>query len=533
MVKDSSSSTTSTSTSSIGTKVKVVYHTSKGKVTKDSKKNGYDKQFIGDKIVKNSKSYTKTYKVDSNIGKNGLLDYNNKESLEIKDTSNYVPANKEWKRKDGKTFSQTKNYSAKTLCEGMEYKKDTCTVDLYLNWTKAETASFKFIISTLAIPHSSEDIKLYDSKLFDITTDTTDGDNIRAAIAKKINWTSSDTKIATIKKGVLSTKKAGTITVTATLNDISQSINVNVYSPTPNVKRLDLKDSNKFTTVTTVDGISAAQGLTITEKYYIAAKQKNEKAIIWIYNKKNAQDFLGLKMNKKFGHANGLTYDGTNIIIAPMEQDSTKLYIIPLNYIEYLFKVKRDNIIDITNDFNVKTIDPKTYFSGISYYNGKYYRSWGGNMSVLTKEQFNKNENVVDLFIRKAFSADNNEGKKTYGAQDAGQYKNYIISARYFNSKSVKNTMKKKNKGDKVVKKYNKIRNSLDFYDASTGIYKKSIELHIYNSEGKQPSDAEVESAEYDKWDNKFVIYMQAVGNSGTADIIYTIKGKTLKEYLS
>ena len=77
-----------------------------------------------------------------------------------------------------------------------------------------------------------------------------------------IKWTTSDSTVVTVKDGKVTAKKAGTATITATANGLSDSVQVTVYNYDPTIKlnqkayTLYTKKGNTLTLTPTVNGVS-------------------------------------------------------------------------------------------------------------------------------------------------------------------------------------------------------------------------------------------------------------------------------------
>ncbi|MGN1217856.1 MAG: Ig-like domain-containing protein, partial [Phocaeicola sp.] len=78
--------------------------------------------------------------------------------------------------------------------------------------------------------------------------------------SSSIRWTTSDNKVATVSKGKITAKKAGTTTITATANGISDTVEVtvSVYDPTISLSQpeytLYTKKGNTYTLKAAIDG---------------------------------------------------------------------------------------------------------------------------------------------------------------------------------------------------------------------------------------------------------------------------------------
>ena len=81
-------------------------------------------------------------------------------------------------------------------------------------------------------------------------------------VTQAVTWTSSDTKVATVKAGVVTAVKPGTAVITATANGVSQSCKVTVVAPTLSidVASKSVYPTQSFTIKATVAG--ASQGVT-------------------------------------------------------------------------------------------------------------------------------------------------------------------------------------------------------------------------------------------------------------------------------
>jgi len=86
--------------------------------------------------------------------------------------------------------------------------------------------------------------------------------------SSKVTWKSSNTKIATVKSGVVTAKKAGTATITATANGISKTCKITVKNATLTVKK---------TALTVKKGKTVKISATVTPGSKIAYKTSNKK----------------------------------------------------------------------------------------------------------------------------------------------------------------------------------------------------------------------------------------------------------------
>lgn len=68
---------------------------------------------------------------------------------------------------------------------------------------------------------NKEDKKIYAGQTLNLTATTKPGD-------ATVVWTSSDDTVATVEAGVVIGRKAGKVTITATLNEVSDSVEITI-----------------------------------------------------------------------------------------------------------------------------------------------------------------------------------------------------------------------------------------------------------------------------------------------------------------
>jgi len=127
-----------------------------------------------------------------------------------------------------------------------------------------------------------------------------------------VNWTTSDKKIATVSKGKVTAKKAGTVTITATANGVSDSVQVVVkdYNPTIKLNQseyvLYTKKGNTLTLKATVDGpnkkatwnSSDASVATVTAKGKVTALKEGTTLITATTNGITAECLITVRESK-------------------------------------------------------------------------------------------------------------------------------------------------------------------------------------------------------------------------------------------
>lgn len=469
--------------------VNIVYKTNTGKLNNP---HGSEISEKSGTIYKDNTKKIQSVKYGEKTSSAGLVNYNNDEFVNIKKSGYSTKRGKEWNTKPngkGKTYSQSKVYKAKDLCDAS--KKD-CTVTLYVNWKKTKSKKIKTSTNQVSVNVGT-------SK--QITAETDNGTGV--------TWKVENSNIANVSNGKIKGLNQGKTKVVIKSKDnskVSKKVTVNVLKPDTYIAKSDKKVSNsnkELKKLGTIDlsnyknncvhvpgggGVSSAQGFTIAKNYYIAAKinKKETESRLWIIStnvskkydyKQKATNII--KESNYLGHTNGMTYN----------PKTKKIYVTKTtngNYKTFTYgeiKKKKPNfsegiIYRYTNDKGVSSIDP----GGIAYdsSNNKFYIGSGNNVYVYDSTLTNN-----ELHITKV---------RRDTCQDIGGYKGKILVIRYNAGGPIEGSDLKN------------IRNAVDIYNASNGNYEGS---YVIKTQG------EVESLAYNTNSSKFAFYVQNVKGSG------------------
>ena len=93
-----------------------------------------------------------------------------------------------------------------------------------------------------------------------------------AAMSSVVQWTSSDTSVATVEDGVVTAKKAGTVTITATVGEISATCKVTVVQKVTSIK---------------VSPVTVYNGKTAKIKVTVAPSNASNKAVTYTSSNKS------------------------------------------------------------------------------------------------------------------------------------------------------------------------------------------------------------------------------------------------------
>ena len=114
-------------------KVHIKYNTNGGSLVNP---HGAPYSLSGNTVNYNGSEFNASYNGDSNIGDNGLLNYNNPGALNTKNSYYHVDGNNVWYKNSnltGTAFDQDTNYKASQICDA---KTSNCTVTFYTGWKK-------------------------------------------------------------------------------------------------------------------------------------------------------------------------------------------------------------------------------------------------------------------------------------------------------------------------------------------------------------------------------------------------------------
>ena len=292
------------------------------------------------------------------------------------------------------------------------------------------------------------------------------------ATNKTLTWKSNNTSIATVdNNGKITGVSVGKTTITVSSNNnITKTINVEI---TPNTKVYTSLHSlgkinvgNAILTVPTIDSHSTAQGFTIAENYYIAAKIKsdNSSAYIHIYDKNTLAKVSAFKVTSELKHANDLAYNpNTKQVLVAMTIDTNFRFFSLQDAILGNNKMSKNAFI---YNGNAKS------FSGIDYdtTNNKYYTAVGDYVYIYS------NFTTLDKRFKKI-------DKDT--PQGIGAYQGKILVIRYSSASSAAS-------GD-----IDNTKNAIDIY-RTNGDYLGSYEINTAK---------ELEAISYNSNTNKFALY--------------------------
>lgn len=129
--------------------------------------------------------------------------------------------------------------------------------------------------------------------------------------SSSVKWTSNDTKVASVSKGKVTAKKAGTATITATANGISDSVTVTVEDYIPTIKLnqsnyvLYTNKGNTLTLKATVDGksktvswSSSNEAVATVNKGKVTAVSEGEAIISATANDVTAECLITVRQSK-------------------------------------------------------------------------------------------------------------------------------------------------------------------------------------------------------------------------------------------
>ncbi len=174
--------------------------------------------------------------------------------------------------KSSKVTWESSNTKIATVSNGKITGKTpgSCTITATANGKKA-TCKVTVLKSTVTLNKTSTQIYKDGTRMLTVT--------VKGA-SKKVKWTSSNANIATVdSKGMITAKKAGTCSVTATANGVSATCKVTVLNPTIELNKtsIQLYENMKETLTATVRGASSKVKWTSTN-YDVA--DVNQKGII-------------------------------------------------------------------------------------------------------------------------------------------------------------------------------------------------------------------------------------------------------------
>lgn len=294
----------------------------------------------------------------------------------------------------------------------------------------------------------------------------------------KLTWSTSNKNVATVdSNGVVTGKKTGTAIIKVrTANGLIAQCNVTVK-----VKKISAtiskSNSSSLLKVNAVNKCTAAQSLTITDKYYVFNKIRNsantvrnasDNCAIYVYDKntkKRVNTLIG-----DFGHSNGATYVAKDNSIYICHMADRKIT-----------KISADNLTSKTLKRSVIKFPVET--TAIEY--DSYTNQW-----IL------RNSNKISIY-----SSDLKKLKRTFTVpchihQDCASYKGLLLS--------------------------------IDFVKPSQAyIYVYNINTKECYGRYKVTIPNELESIGYDEKNDRFIMLF----NDSVGDTVYATKAINLKKY--
>lgn len=297
-------------------------------------------------------------------------------------------------------------------------------------------------------------------------------------VQTKLTWSTSNKNVATVDaNGVVTGKKTGTATIKVrTGNGLVAQCNVTVKVKKIN-GTISKSNSSSLLKVNAVNKCTAAQSLTITDKYYVFNKIRNsanrvknasDNCAIYVYDKntkKRVNTLIG-----DFGHSNGATYVAENNSIYICHMADRKIT-----------KISVDNLTSKTLKRSVIKFPVET--TAIEY--DSYTNQW-----IL------RNSNKISIY-----SSDLKKLKRTFTVpchihQDCASYKGLLLS--------------------------------IDFVKPSQAyIYVYNINTKECYGRYKVTIPNELESIGYDEKNDRFIMLF----NDSVGDTVYVTKAINLKKY--
>ena len=140
------------------------------------------------------------------------------------------------------------------------------------------------VVTSIELNKTSLDLAVGKSETITATVKPTNAEN------KTVTWTSSDTKVATVKNGTITGVASGKATITATCGGITKSVKVTVYTSTADVAKLyflNIHNSNTNDEILEDRGAGLSVIIQTKSKKYIVLDTGNKDNAIFktIYNK--------------------------------------------------------------------------------------------------------------------------------------------------------------------------------------------------------------------------------------------------------
>lgn len=202
------------------------------------------------------------------------------------------------------------DYSVIRVHDGIAEELDSKTVNYNPTTDTLQFATDRYSTYAIAYKKIPATLKLSSSKATLYTGKAKNQITIKPTVtgkSSKVTWKSSNTKVATVKAGVITAVSKGSAKITATANGITKSVTVTVKNPTITIKN---KKKKAVTTATIKKGKKAAYTVSVNpsksgislkalskkQKGYISASLN--KGILTITGKKKGTVTLTLKSGK-------------------------------------------------------------------------------------------------------------------------------------------------------------------------------------------------------------------------------------------
>ena len=115
----------------------IKYDVNGGTVKEHTNSEGLKIGQSGSLVTIDGSTNTYTLKYGESLPTSGLANYNNEDLIQITRNGYSTIKDQEWKDKNGKVYSQTKQYSASDFKDLCDVSKTSCDVTFYVNWKKS------------------------------------------------------------------------------------------------------------------------------------------------------------------------------------------------------------------------------------------------------------------------------------------------------------------------------------------------------------------------------------------------------------